>query len=78
MGIQDKREPQSPRKQDPVSTLQKTGLANYSSFRVRSGLEMGITYGGDHYGAWCMHFGHGDTEPNEQPTNRVILVQACF
>ena len=33
--------------QDPVSTMQNTGLANYSSFLVWSGLEKGITYGYD-------------------------------
>ena len=31
--------------------MQKTGLANYSSFLAWSGLEKGITYGYDHYGA---------------------------
>ena len=36
-------------KQDPVSTMQKTCLENYSSFLVRSRLEKGITQGCDRY-----------------------------
>ena len=32
------------KKQDPVSTMQKTGITNYSSFMIWSGLEKGITY----------------------------------
>ena len=41
--------------QDPVSTMQKTGFTNYSPFRVSAGLEKGITYGCEHYGAVDNH-----------------------
>ena len=37
------------KKQDPVSTMQKTGSTNYSSLMILSGLEKGITHGFDHY-----------------------------
>ena len=36
--------------------MQKTGLANFSSFLVWSGLEKGVTYGPDHYGVANNHF----------------------
>ena len=35
-------------KQDPVSTMQKTELTNYSSFLVWCGLEKGFNYGCGH------------------------------
>ena len=35
--------------------MQKTGLTNYSSILVFSGLEKGITHGCDHYGAVNSH-----------------------
>ena len=44
------------KKQDPVSTIQRTGLANYSSFLVWSVLEKGITYGCDHFWEVNNHF----------------------
>ena len=62
--------------QDPVSTMQKTGLANHSSFLVWSGKGYHL-YGCDHYGtvnnhfllirpfsAWC----HPTEQTNNQPT----------
>ena len=42
--------------QDPVSTMQKTGMTNYSSFVIWSGLEKGITYECYHYEAVYSHF----------------------
>ena len=76
MGIQDRRESQSPRIQDPVSTMQKTGLTNFSSFLDWYDVEKGITYGCDHF-IWgsqqpfsCVfgHFRHGgDKQSTKQP-----------
>ena len=43
-------------KKDPASTMQKTGLTNFSSFLVRFGLEKDITCGCQHYGALKKHF----------------------
>ena len=40
----------------PSVNYTKTGLTNYSSFLVWSGLEKGITYECDHYGAVNNHF----------------------
>ena len=39
-----------------MSTVQNTGLANYSSFLAWSRLEKDITYGCDRYGAVYTHF----------------------
>ena len=67
-------------KQDPVSTMQKTGWTKYSSFLVWSSLEKGFTYRGDRYGSFNNHFlciGHENSRPNKRTNNRVILVQAC-
>ena len=44
------------KKQDTVSTIQKTGLTDFSSFLIWSGLEKGITCGCDDYGALENHF----------------------
>ena len=50
--IPDTQKLQNPRwtknKQEPVSTMQKTGLANHSSFLARFGLEKGFTFGCHH------------------------------
>ena len=63
-------------KQDPVSTMQKTGLINYSSFPVWSGLDV-ITMVQSSiflcirpFSAWW----HPNKQSNNQP---VILGQAC-
>ena len=67
--------------QDPVSTMQKTWLADYSSFLVWSDLEKGITYGCDHYGAVSNHFPVYSAicgmVTTERTNNWVILEQAC-
>ena len=52
--------------------MQKTGLANFSSFLVWSGLEKGITYGCDHFEAVNNH--SPVWQPHDQTTNRMILV----
>ena len=52
--------------------MQETGLANYSSILVWSGLEKSVTYGRDldeEVNNLLGQFRHGD--------NRVPLVQAC-
>ena len=62
-------------KQDPVSTMQKTGRTDDSSFLVCPGLEEGIAYGCDRKGAINSHFSVylaifgmvSPNQPNKQP-----------
>ena len=60
--------------------MQKTALANFTSFLVWSGLGKGINHGCDHYGAVNRHFSLylaifgmvTNKQPFKQITNRVI------
>ena len=68
-------------KLDPVSTMQKAGLTNHSSFLVLSSLEKGftldvITRGQSTTIFLCIGPIFGTVTYN-QLTNWVILVQAC-
>ena len=70
--------------QGPVSTMQKTGITNYSSLMILSGLEKGYhpwiwSLLGSRQPFFCVfgHFWHGDTRTIEQTNNLVILEQAC-
>ena len=59
----------------PSVTMQKTGLTNYSSFLVWSGLEKNITYKCGHYGSVNNHFRHGDdNRTKEQPGDPSYLL----
>ena len=63
--------------------MQNTDLTNYSSFLIWSGLECVRTWMRSLWGSQqlfpCVlgHFRHGDTQTTNQPTNWMILVQAC-
>ena len=70
--------------QDPVSTMQKTGWTNFSSFLLLSGLWKDFTYGwmwsleGDHqpFSSKEGHFWHSEEHPKKQsgdPRGSLIL-----
>ena len=51
------------KKQDQVSTMQKTGWSNYSSLLVWSCLQKGFTYGCDHMGFFVIFLKFGRCLP---------------
>ena len=63
-----------PQSQNPVSTMQKTGLTNYFSFLVWSGPYGTFRVVNSHFSVYLAILGMATPE---QPTNWVIQVQAC-
>ena len=65
-------------KKDPVSTMQKPGLNNFSSCLDWSTPVDVITMGTQETFSRALgHFQHGDNQTTNQPNNEVILVHVC-
>ena len=61
--------------------MQRIGLTKHSFFLLWPGLDKGITYSCDHYGAanynFLVYWAIFGMVTNNQPNNQVILEQAC-